>query len=179
MDSDALTLLRRRANHANWEGQEEFYRTVVLAYPQWPIGRQYRARLYKAYLQDVADAAEEVHEELLGEYLLLGRAAASRVVADLSKENDEERHDKEIYRVFELAGAAAANLVVALREKMEFNEVSEAIWPAGLMLAEYAMQHRAEFKGKRVLELGCGVGVTGIFLWKTCAPSCVTLTDYR
>ncbi len=40
------------------------------------------------------------------------------------------------------------------------------------------MQHADVVRGRRVLELGCGVGITGLFVCKTCAPQRLVLSDY-
>jgi predicted nicotinamide N-methyase len=36
------------------------------------------------------------------------------------------------------------------------------IWPASVALASYAIEHQSEFEGKKILELGCGLGLVGI-----------------
>ena len=38
------------------------------------------------------------------------------------------------------------------------------LWPAGLWLAEWVLQRPHLFRGRRVLELGCGVGALGACL---------------
>ena len=36
------------------------------------------------------------------------------------------------------------------------------LWEAGIVLARYVVNNSAQFKGKRVLELGAGVGIAGM-----------------
>ncbi len=114
---EVLDVMRERANHTSWDGQEEFVQAVVKANPQWPLALQYRARLYRAYLKDVNDAFEEVHEELLGLYLLIASAAASKTVSDISQLEGEQR--EELFRIFELADGTR----VPVKQRVEFNEV--------------------------------------------------------
>jgi len=36
------------------------------------------------------------------------------------------------------------------------------VWPSAILLAEFLSYHRTYFRGKRVVELGAGVGLAGI-----------------
>jgi len=36
------------------------------------------------------------------------------------------------------------------------------IWPASVALSEYVVENKLEFRGKKILELGCGLGLVGI-----------------
>ena len=36
------------------------------------------------------------------------------------------------------------------------------VWPSAILLAEFLSQHRSLFHGKRIMELGAGVGLPGI-----------------
>jgi predicted nicotinamide N-methyase len=46
------------------------------------------------------------------------------------------------------------------------------------MMAEIVLQHRAFFKGKRVLELGSGVGLTAVVLARDSGASALMVTDF-
>uniref|UniRef100_A0A3P8VN41 Eukaryotic elongation factor 2 lysine methyltransferase n=1 Tax=Cynoglossus semilaevis TaxID=244447 RepID=A0A3P8VN41_CYNSE len=52
-------------------------------------------------------------------------------------------------------------------------------WEAGLYLAEWALDHREVFTGRTVLELGSGMGVTGITVCRCCSPSSLVFSDYN
>lgn len=45
------------------------------------------------------------------------------------------------------------------------------------MLTDWALCNKEVFKNRIVLELGCGVGLTGISIAKLCGPSSTILTD--
>lgn len=52
------------------------------------------------------------------------------------------------------------------------------IWEAGIVLARYILYNREQFKDKKILELGSGVGIGGISAVKfTECKSCI-LSDY-
>lgn len=44
-------------------------------------------------------------------------------------------------------------------------------------LGEWCTEHKTWFQGKNVLELGCGIGLTGIYIIKTCHPKSFTFSD--
>ncbi|XP_077474939.1 protein-lysine N-methyltransferase EEF2KMT isoform X2 [Stigmatopora argus] len=50
-------------------------------------------------------------------------------------------------------------------------------WEAALYLTEWALDHPQTFTGRRVLELGSGMGLTGIAVCRSCAPSSYVFSD--
>ena len=50
------------------------------------------------------------------------------------------------------------------------------IWPSGVALGDVAIERRAELAGRRVLELGCGLGTTATALVE--AGAILTISDY-
>ncbi|XP_060116439.1 protein-lysine N-methyltransferase EEF2KMT [Heteronotia binoei] len=52
-------------------------------------------------------------------------------------------------------------------------------WDAGLYLAEWALEHPFVFTNRRILELGSGIGLTGITVCKTCRPRAYTFSDHH
>uniref|UniRef100_UPI0014454A7F protein-lysine N-methyltransferase EEF2KMT-like n=1 Tax=Epinephelus lanceolatus TaxID=310571 RepID=UPI0014454A7F len=50
-------------------------------------------------------------------------------------------------------------------------------WEAALYLAEWAMDHQQAFTGRTVLELGSGVGLTGITICHSCGPNRYIFSD--
>ncbi|XP_061455348.1 protein-lysine N-methyltransferase EEF2KMT [Rhineura floridana] len=52
-------------------------------------------------------------------------------------------------------------------------------WDAGLYLAEWALENTAVFCNRSVLELGSGIGLTGIAICKACHPRAYTFSDHH
>jgi predicted nicotinamide N-methyase len=51
------------------------------------------------------------------------------------------------------------------------------LWPSAIALSEFVLENRSEFEGKKVLELGCGLGLVGIVV--TAIGGEVLFTDYN
>ncbi|NXD44684.1 EF2KT methyltransferase, partial [Copsychus sechellarum] len=50
-------------------------------------------------------------------------------------------------------------------------------WEAALLLAQWALQNPAVFRDRTILELGSGIGFTGIAICKTCQPRTFIFSD--
>jgi predicted nicotinamide N-methyase len=58
------------------------------------------------------------------------------------------------------------------------NTIGFRVWPGSVRLCRYFLDHCPTlFRGKRVVELGCGLGLPGLFLAKYCGVSEMVLTD--
>ncbi|XP_074962021.1 protein-lysine N-methyltransferase EEF2KMT isoform X2 [Phalacrocorax aristotelis] len=52
-------------------------------------------------------------------------------------------------------------------------------WDAALHLTEWAIENSSVFSNRRILELGSGIGFTGIAICKTCNPKAYVFSDYH
>uniref|UniRef100_A0A670Y9E1 FAM86 N-terminal domain-containing protein n=1 Tax=Pseudonaja textilis TaxID=8673 RepID=A0A670Y9E1_PSETE len=52
-------------------------------------------------------------------------------------------------------------------------------WDAGLYLAEWALENSEVFRNRRILELGSGIGLTGIAICKVCHPREYIFSDHH
>lgn len=68
-------------------------------------------------------------------------------------------------------------LRLRLRVYPHHNDVSLRLWEAGAALAEYVHTHPSLVRGRHVVELGAGVGLTGL-VCLTCGAARMTCTDY-
>jgi hypothetical protein len=67
---------------------------------------------------------------------------------------------------------------VKIRVFPQHNDVALKFWEAGACLAEYVVQYPDMVRHKRVVELGAGVGLTGIVMAGCCQSTSVHMTDY-
>ncbi|KAF1791984.1 S-adenosyl-L-methionine-dependent methyltransferase [Phytophthora cactorum] len=123
--------------------------------------RKYTYRFLKSFVNEIEAVHADVDDglvEALMEFVL-----NSKLVDDAL--NSEAMHH-------------VSYTVPTLTLASVFNEVGLKLWEAGWLLAEYIIAHESEFRGRKVLELGAGVGFTGMALACVCRSSRVVLTDY-
>ncbi|XP_073351360.1 protein-lysine N-methyltransferase EEF2KMT isoform X2 [Pagrus major] len=82
----------------------------------------------------------------------------------------------ECYKSYILPGGDAVSLLenVALISEGTTGLVT---WEAALYLAEWALDHQQVFTGRTVLELGSGVGLTGVTICRSCSPNRFMFSD--
>jgi predicted nicotinamide N-methyase len=66
---------------------------------------------------------------------------------------------------------------IAIKVAAEMTNVGLVTWEAGFFLAEVILAHKELFANKRCVELGAGVGLTGIVLSEVALPKSLVLTD--
>uniref|UniRef100_M4B848 FAM86 N-terminal domain-containing protein n=1 Tax=Hyaloperonospora arabidopsidis (strain Emoy2) TaxID=559515 RepID=M4B848_HYAAE len=92
---------------------------------------------------------------------------------------DDSLHAEAMHYVsYTVPTTSNTSVVVTCRVASLLNDVGLKLWEAGWLLAEYVIAHEYDFRNKRVLELGAGVGFTGMVLACVCRSSRVVLTDY-
>jgi predicted nicotinamide N-methyase len=52
-------------------------------------------------------------------------------------------------------------------------------WPSAVALSNYWLQNKSRLEGKSCLELGCGVGLTGMVIVKMCKTKTYIFSDYH
>lgn len=82
----------------------------------------------------------------------------------------------ECYKSYLLPGGGAVSLLenIALISEGTTGLVT---WEAALYLAEWALENQQVFTGRTVLELGSGVGLTGIAICRSCSPKRFVFSD--
>eukprot|EP00752_Nemacystus_decipiens_P003848 g3540.t1 len=90
------------------------------------------------------------------------------------KDGQGEGGGDEQQREEEEAGGAFFPFRVANRD----NEVGLRVWEAGRALSEFCLAHSELLEGRSVLELGAGIGMTGMAVAASCGARQVVLTDY-
>jgi predicted nicotinamide N-methyase len=126
----------------------------------YPPSSRYTVKVIQKYIGEVENAGEEVDEGLLK--LLLDALARTR---------SHDIEDELCYESFQLPAAEDGEEtqeneeeVISVRVSPRHNAVGLRVWVAGLYLAEFLLSEkgRSMVKGNRVLELGSGVGMTGL-----------------
>ncbi|CAL8275208.1 unnamed protein product [Lota lota] len=89
---------------------------------------------------------------------------------------DQERPD--CYKTYLLPGGDAVTLMESVALVSQ-GTTGLVIWEAALHLAEWALEHQEPFTCRSVLELGCGVGLTGLVVCRGCSPSSYVFSDFH
>ncbi|KAL4114235.1 hypothetical protein PRIC2_014915 [Phytophthora ramorum] len=135
----------------------------------FPPQRKYTYRFLKRYLDEIeavqADADDGLVEALM-EFVLNAKLA------------DDSLNAEAMHHVSYTVPTTDSSVVVSCRVASVFNEVGLKLWEAGWLLAEYIIAHESEFRDRTVLELGAGVGFTGMVLACVCRSDRIVLTDY-
>ncbi|GKZ01221.1 hypothetical protein MPSEU_001073400 [Mayamaea pseudoterrestris] len=171
-NKDAINDEQSTSMHA----QNSFVEALSIAWKD-PYGpsKSYLIKLVKSFIRRyIGDDEDRLQQSenllaLLAEMLTLQGAARSVPDPDeychLSFPLPSDDDDKEL-------------LLLRIRIYPYHNDVSLRLWEAGAVLAEYLIQHSSLIHGQTVVELGAGVGLTGLVCTATCRASHVTCTDY-
>lgn len=90
----------------------------------------------------------------------------------LTISKEVELYTIEIYPIIEY------NTPIVLTTTTESNHVGLKVWESSHILNEYILQHSSLFENKVVLELGSGVGISGIALALYVKCKQVLVSDY-
>ena len=78
------------------------------------------------------------------------------------------------YFEFERGGVVPSTRVAVSTLPHETGNLGGKVWDSSIAMAMWAAAHPAFFEGRKVLELGSGVGLGGVAVW--CATGCAALT---
>ncbi|POM68586.1 Hypothetical protein PHPALM_15241 [Phytophthora palmivora] len=131
--------------------------------------RKYTYRFLKTFVDEIEAVHADVEDglvEALMEFVLNAKLI------------DDSLNAESMHHVSYTVPTTDSSVVVTCRVASVFNDVGLKLWEAGWLLAEYVIAHESEFRGRKMLELGAGVGFTGMVLACVCRSSRIVLTDY-
>lgn len=168
-------------------GQHKFAQIVtkVVAPPFKPTRRYLRRLLTRYALKIERDAGVEIEDETLAELIAEHAFGPSCSIPGGSGLSGGDAPDPNAYGYVSFAIPEAAQSpyisddIVGVRIYPHHNDVGiRKLWEAGGALAEYLIMHPELIKGRVVLELGAGVGLTGIVVAGLCGTKRLHMTDY-
>ncbi|XP_022819662.1 protein-lysine N-methyltransferase EEF2KMT [Spodoptera litura] len=159
-----FTLLPEDVEKMDWSWQQQFLDATVNSklIKEYPISSKYASLFLKKIIQHL-EQNQEVHDELY-EHLCTS-------MNNIDRDGFSYRHY--------LIGNDINNVVTIKETKnMVVNGTTGLkTWEAALMLSDWAICNKNIFLNKNVLELGSGVGFTGITISKHCYTKSIVLTD--
>ncbi|XP_076757699.1 protein-lysine N-methyltransferase EEF2KMT isoform X2 [Xylocopa sonorina] len=146
----------------NLENQKEILENTINnnLVRKYPVKRSYQRAFLKCLMNKIEEEDGEIHDDIYTTYCNL-----------ISSMPDESIH----YRHF-LIGHHCISI------KESTNIISEGTtglcsWQGAIELSNWCMKNKEKFSGKVILELGCGVGLTGLCIIKNCSPQQYIFTD--
>eukprot|EP00644_Phytophthora_capsici_P019456 jgi/Phyca11/133714/e_gw1.663.1.1 len=142
---------KREQHWATLEFQAQVMQTVVNdpVCGQFAPLRKYTYRFLKAFVAEIEAVHADVDDGLV--------EALMDFVLN-AKLSDDALNAEAMHHVSYTVPTRDSSVVVTCRVASVFNEVGLKLWEAGWLLAEYVLAHKSEFRGRKVLELGAGVG---------------------
>ncbi|XP_058061663.1 protein-lysine N-methyltransferase EEF2KMT [Anopheles bellator] len=155
-----------------WEAQARLL-DATIDHPlvvRYPLNTAYQVAFLKRLIGDLTSMNVEHHDRMYERYC----AMLSPSVTDLPLDDPSIGLS---YKHYELPQGQG---VISLKESGAF--VSDGTtglcsWQAAKALCEHISNNRDDFHGRNILELGCGVGLVGIYLAKCYEPSIIVMSD--
>ncbi|CAG4911450.1 unnamed protein product [Colias eurytheme] len=149
----------------SWSVQEQLLNLTInnILIKKYPISAEF-VRLYLKTILNYLEPHHEVHEGIY-DYMC-------SIMANKQNKNDF------CYRHYVIDNNLKNIVTMKETKNMVINGTTGMkTWEAALILADWIISHKDLFKNKKVLELGSGVGFTGICVAKLCEISSISLTD--
>ncbi|XP_043262753.1 protein-lysine N-methyltransferase EEF2KMT [Colletes gigas] len=150
---------------ANFNRQKEILEKTVNneLIKMYPVKRSYQQMFLKLLMRKIEETGGEIHDEMYAAYCNL-----------ISSPLNECIH----YRHFLIDDKSLD--YISIQEHA--NIISEGTtglccWQGSVDLSKWCIENKNEFSGKVILELGCGVGFTGLSIIKKCSPKQYAFTD--
>eukprot|EP00520_Triparma_pacifica_P001587 CAMPEP_0118663898 /NCGR_PEP_ID=MMETSP0785-20121206/17701_1 /TAXON_ID=91992 /ORGANISM="Bolidomonas pacifica, Strain CCMP 1866" /LENGTH=309 /DNA_ID=CAMNT_0006557721 /DNA_START=117 /DNA_END=1044 /DNA_ORIENTATION=- len=155
-----------RPDHTSKEASEVFAQIIKFVKPYSPSPR-YTLQLLQQYSREVEREGGVIESDLFAEVLF--------EALKLAKDTEEADPLMLQYLTFKLGIGQ-----VAVRTGPYHNDVGLRQWEAGYLLVEFLIKNPSYVRNKSVIELGAGIGLTGIVIQGFVARGVrdITLTDY-
>ncbi|XP_015111438.1 protein-lysine N-methyltransferase EEF2KMT [Diachasma alloeum] len=151
------------------KGQIEIFNATVgdSRVLEYPIKREYQRKFVRKIIESLEnDENNEIYElfyEALCEFLSKGTG------------DDEKTH----YRHFLMGSEGNIDRLIIQESRSLISEGTTGLcsWQAALALGEWCVLHKDFLKTKKILELGSGVGLTGLTVLSRCSPEKFIFSD--
>ncbi|XP_014370353.2 protein-lysine N-methyltransferase EEF2KMT [Papilio machaon] len=157
-------LTKDEINELSLVNQEIFLRSTIHSslYKKYPLKVEFCRLFFKKLIKYLEYS--EVHDDIY------------EFICSLMKIKNEE--NKFSYRHYIIENSLKDIITIKETNNMVINGTTGMkTWEAAIMLSDWILCNKKIFYNQRILELGSGVGFTGIIVGKYCMPKSTTLTD--
>ncbi|XP_022164897.1 protein-lysine N-methyltransferase EEF2KMT isoform X2 [Myzus persicae] len=144
---------------------------MILSHPmlqKYPLKTLYISRFLKAIISQMENSGDELCDELYLKYVQL--------IQNESNEGPFYKH----YILDNNISNKLTESVITIQESTSIvsqGTTGLCTWQAGIALSCWCLKNQDILKGKFILELGCGTGLSGISACINCSPSEYWFTD--
>jgi len=156
----------------------------------WPLALEYRYGFWRGLLGELEGAQVDIDDELAAEVQNLLQQKTKETMMQHGDQSlvaasshwtvsypDKGSSDSDSGSAVVASSARPPLRTLTLRLGAGFGSVTGlTLWPAGFLMCEYILACPERFRGKRVLELGVGIGMTAILLHRA-GVSTLVCTD--
>ena len=154
------------------ESQDKFAELIRSCTGSFPPSDRYIKTIIRTFVNQVEKNGGFVESDDLAEIIF--ETMRSKEVAPDPNESSYLSFYVPIQKNSEPQGIAP----IRIRQFPYHNDISLRLWEAGACLAEYFLANKHLPSGKKLIELGAGVGLTGLIAAGCCGAQSVHLTDY-
>ncbi|XP_076299116.1 protein-lysine N-methyltransferase EEF2KMT [Lasioglossum baleicum] len=131
---------------------------------RYPIKRSYQRAFLKLLMNKIEQEGGIVHDNLYTAYCDLISTSPSELIH---------------YRHFLIKSDDVSDHITVQESTNIISEGTTGLccWQGALELSKWCVKNKSEFHDKVILELGCGVGLTGLHIIKKCSPNRYIFTD--
>ncbi|EZA50994.1 hypothetical protein DMN91_008671 [Ooceraea biroi] len=151
----------------NLDAQKEILNNTVNCdlIKQYPIKTSYQRAFLKSLMQKITESGNEIYDDIYVAYCRL-----------VSLPDSSSVH----YRHFLIENGTLS--CITLKESTNLiskGSTGLCSWQGALVLSKWCAENMKQLYGKSVLELGCGVGLTGMSVITVCHPKQYIFSDYN
>lgn len=159
-----------------WDQQAELVANTVNApvcRRRGHLSRAYRSAFLRRCVAELELKSPDVHDDLYA-------ALADTLVRSGGADNDDDAYAWKHFELWRAPQSADPMTTISIRQRLHcISDGTTGLhtWQAAGALAEWAIASAALLRGRRIVELGAGTGLTGLVVAAMCAPQRLTLTD--
>ncbi|CAG9783869.1 unnamed protein product [Diatraea saccharalis] len=158
-----ISLEDKDINELTWDRQEEFLNETINnnVTKKYPIKIDF-IKLFFKKLIGYLESKQDVHDDFY------------RYLCKIMNSENETFY----YRHYIIGDNYMNRIIIRETNNLVLNGTTGMrTWEAALMLVDWALSNEDLFRNKHILELGSGVGFTGVAIAKFCQPETVIMSD--